>query len=46
MKTTLRIIAGAAVILVAVACEKTLDEPIIEMEQETRVVTKAGTTTG
>ena len=42
MKTTLRIIAGAAVILAAVACEKTLDEPIIEMEQETRVVTKAG----
>lgn len=42
MKTTLRIIAGAALVLAAASCEKTLDEPIIEMAQETRALTKGG----
>ena len=42
MKKSIRIIAGAAFVLAAASCEKTLDEPINESAQETRALTKSG----
>ena len=42
MKKSIRISAGAAFVLAAASCEKTLDEPINESAQETRALTKSG----
>lgn len=42
MKKSIRIIAGAAFLLAAASCEKTLDEPNIGTAQETRALTKSG----
>lgn len=42
MRKSIRIIAGAAFVLAAASCEKTLDEPINESAQETRALTKSG----
>ena len=40
MKKTFIIIAGAALALAAVSCEKTLDEQVIDIAPETRALTK------
>ena len=42
MRKSIRIIAGAAFVLAAASCEKTLDEPNIGTAQETRALTKSG----
>ena len=42
MRKTFIIIAGAALALAAVSCEKTLDEQVIDIAPEARVLTKAG----
>lgn len=42
MKKSFIIIAGAALALAAVSCEKTLDEQVIDIAPETRALTKAG----
>ena len=42
MRKSIRIIVGAAFVLAAASCEKTLDEPINESAQETRALTKGG----
>ena len=41
MKKSFTIIAGAALALAAVSCEKTLDEQVIDIAPETRALTKA-----
>ncbi|MCI6757401.1 MAG: hypothetical protein MR575_00560, partial [Bacteroides sp.] len=41
MRKTFIIIAGAALALAAVSCEKTLDEQVIDIAPETRALTKA-----
>ena len=42
MRKSIRIIVGAAFVLAAASCEKTLDEPNIGTAQETRALTKSG----
>lgn len=42
MRKTFIIIAGAALALAATSCEKTLDEQVIDIAPEARVLTKAG----